>query len=98
VQEVRLLHKLAGHPHIAGINCWFEEKNGDFYLEMPFYPAGTLRAWLTTERPEMHLRVVLRQLLAAGAAAFVCARRCALRRQAREHLSGKRQPAFSEAG
>jgi serine/threonine protein kinase len=63
VQEVRLLHKLAGHPHIAGINCWFEGKNGDFYLEMPFYPAGTLREWLTTERPEMHLRVVLRQLL-----------------------------------
>jgi len=60
-----LLHKLAGHPHIAGLNCWFEETNGDIYLDLPFYPAGTLREWLGVERPEAHKRVALRQLLMA---------------------------------
>ena len=60
-----MLHKLAGHPHIAGLNCWFEETNGDIYLDLPFYPAGTLREWLGVERPEAHKRVALRQLLMA---------------------------------
>jgi serine/threonine protein kinase len=53
------------HPCIVSFSAAFED-NGSMYLEMEYYPHGSLRHWLETSLPDAaQKRRVLRQALLA---------------------------------